>query len=90
MSKQAEFVFNNWKKGQPTEGVSLWSDGEKIYSYQTILVDRTKQGVVCLNSTKYSPTTTRHQNALEALLRANTVIALKRTADEMPNGSELK
>lgn len=43
---------------------SIWTDGESLWSYSTILATRLAEGVVALNVTRYSVTTSIHQNAL--------------------------
>lgn len=43
---------------------SIWTNGDQIYSYQTCIVERVADDCVIVNMTKYSQTTTIHQNAL--------------------------
>lgn len=43
---------------------AIWTDGESIYSYQTCIATRADNGAIVVNLTKYSVTTTIHQNAL--------------------------
>lgn len=43
---------------------SIWSNGTSLYSYDTELL-RERDGRTYLNVTKYSRTTSRHQNALK-------------------------
>lgn len=45
---------------------SIWTDGDRIMSYNTCIVDRVTDDCVIVNMTKYSRTTTIHQNALHA------------------------
>lgn len=45
---------------------SIWTDGVRIYSYSTIIASWLDNGHVAFCSTKYSQTTTTHQNALRA------------------------
>lgn len=55
---------------------SIWTDGNAIYSYVTVLVVRLGAGNVAINRTRYSTTTTIHQNALAAALRYETALSL--------------
>lgn len=43
---------------------SIWSNGTSLYSYDTEIL-RERDGLTFLNVTKYSRTTTIHQNALK-------------------------
>lgn len=74
-------VFRAWQRGiQNEKQDSIWTDGYDIYSYDTAIVtrvatsDRVRSPLtdatdwVILNRTKYSKTTTTHQNALAVLL----------------------
>lgn len=57
-----------WQAGKAwREGLgrgSIWSNGTSLYSYDTELL-RERDGRTYLNVTKYSRTTSRHQNALK-------------------------
>ncbi len=44
---------------------SFWTDGDTVWSYDTAIAIRTKEGHIFLNTTRYSPIITRYQNALE-------------------------
>ena len=68
MRVNASRALAAWKQGREWRGArSIWTDGVSIYSYATELVVRCGD-VVALNVTKYSPTTSTHQNALAAAL----------------------
>lgn len=43
---------------------SIWSNGTSLYSYGTEIL-RERDGLTYLNVTRYSRTTSRHQNALK-------------------------
>lgn len=45
---------------------SIWTNGDHIYSYATCLACRLSDGRIVLNRTRYSVTTSIHQNALAA------------------------
>lgn len=54
-----------WRKGKALRPAqSIWTDGETIFSYGTALVTKRADGTVVLNRTRYSVTTTIHQNTL--------------------------
>lgn len=40
-----------------------------LYSYNTCIAERALDGVIYVNTTKYSPTTSKQQNLLKTLLR---------------------
>lgn len=65
MRANARKALTAWETGKRWRGAeSIWSDGVSIWSYRTELVTRDAEGRVLLNVTRYSPTTSRHQNAL--------------------------
>ncbi len=67
MRKNTQTVLTAWNRNRAAgkAGNSIWTDGERIFSYQTCLVDRV-DGHTVLNLTKYGPTTSQHQNTLAA------------------------
>ena len=74
MRKNTREVFDAWMNGIANCGQdSIWTDGERIFSYQTILVERTPRGPV-VNVTKYSQTTSTHQNAIRAAFNARNIL----------------
>ena len=71
MRKNTETALNGFLTNKPAgkPGSAIWTDGKHIWSYATALVtfeDDTFErfGRVVVNMTKYSQTTTVHQNAL--------------------------
>lgn len=70
MRKNTLQVFEAWLKGgENRKQNSIWTDGDTIYSYGTALAtfgDNLNE--VYLNRTKYSNTTSTHQNGLAYLL----------------------
>lgn len=52
---------------------SLSTDGKQLKSYNTVIATRQKNGVVVVNNTKYSQTTTVQQNKLIQSLKDNHV-----------------
>jgi hypothetical protein len=55
-------AYNAGKAARPAE--SIWTDGDTIYSYRTALLTRLPDGREVFNGTRYSVTTTIHQNAI--------------------------
>ena len=60
---------------------AIWTDGDTIWSYATALVARGRTGRTVINVTRYSVTTSIHQNAL----RAEFPYAIE--VDNMPYGA---
>lgn len=68
MRVNASRALAAWERGKAWAGArSIWTDGTALYSYGTELAVR-YNGVTYLNVTRYSPTTSAHQNALAAAL----------------------
>ncbi len=76
MNKNTREIFLAWLKRQAkgNRRLAIWTDGHSILSYDTTLVSRDRSVVspddddVIINMTRYSNTTTRHQNSLMVLL----------------------
>lgn len=66
-AKKTVTAFDARKSLKPAS--SIWTNGDHIYSYSTCLVVRLDDGRIVLNRTRYSVTTTIHQNALAAHFR---------------------
>lgn len=68
MKKNCQHVVEAWDTDRAAGGPgdAIWTDGERIYSYQTVLVEYPDGRPLLLNRTRYSPTTSSHQNALAA------------------------
>jgi hypothetical protein len=64
MRRNTEAVFIAWMARKPLGGRSISTDGNRIFSYQTCIVERQGDGRVLVNRTKYSPTTSQQQSAL--------------------------
>lgn len=47
---------------------SIWTDGSRLMSYGTVLLEEREDGRTFVNLTRYSPTTTRHQSGVVALV----------------------
>jgi hypothetical protein len=70
MRKNVQEVFDAWTVGRELRKTqSIWTDGDNIFSYGTAIAtfgEYVDEAV--LNVTKYSPTTSNHQNALRVLM----------------------
>lgn len=76
MRKNCQRTINAWENGEPfgKRGDSIWTDGDGIYSYATWIVMESFDGAgprYCFNATKYSQTTTTHQNAIRAYMEGD-------------------
>ena len=64
MRKNTEAALAAWQARRPARpAVSVWTDGETLFSYETAILTRDDDGRQIRNVTKYSPTTSQHQNA---------------------------
>ena len=76
MRKNCRQTLDAWVEDEPygKRGDSIWTDGDTIYSYNTwIVVEEIKERRphYRFNATKYSTTTSTHQNAILAFLKNN-------------------
>jgi hypothetical protein len=73
MRKNTLEVFGAWMQGRERKRgrMSIWTDGETVYSYGTALLTRTEDGELIFNATKYSVTTSCQQNNLRELMEEN-------------------
>ena len=79
MRKQLINVLTSWEQGKKNEKYdAIWTNGEDIYSYGTILYERERN---LLNSTKYSKTTTIYQNGLRVYF------ANAKEVEDIPRGT---
>lgn len=82
MRKNCQDVVRAWERGKAcSKADSIWTDGHRIMSYGTCLVENVG-GQLYLNRTRYSVTTTVHQNALAAYF-GDRVIEI----DDVPRGA---
>lgn len=71
MRKNTQDVLNAFLQGMSKRTArSIHTDGDRIFSYDTCLVERREDGTLLVNETLYSSTTTRQQNELREALRA--------------------
>ena len=90
MRKNCQRTVNAWRGGKSFGkwGDSIWTDGDGIYSYATWIVCRSEGGPFLFNATKYSQTTTTHQNAIRAHMHTEGY-SLK-VYDNEPRGTSYK
>jgi hypothetical protein len=55
-------VADAFWKGQKAHNKSMTSEGDKLFSYWTVILQRLPDGKIIGNETKYSNTTSRHQS----------------------------
>lgn len=80
---QNKDVAKSFVKGVFATGSNFYTDGEKIFSYNTIVAQRTNGGYI-VNTTKYSCTTSKHQTYLRRALEGFQV---KETEKPVPYGA---
>jgi len=74
MRKNTLEVFKAWTARESCKPCrSIWTDGEKIYSYDVSLLEWQGLATVGLNVAKYSPTTSNKQNSLRVLCRQSSL-----------------
>ena len=82
MRKNTERLLDAWHQGRSDRGSeSIWTDGENIWSYDTCILARQDENSPAtnpyvLNMTKYSPTTSQHQNAIHETVPTHTGLAI--------------
>jgi hypothetical protein len=68
MRRNTEKTVRAWEQGKACKSASsIWTDGEALYSYRTVLLTR-EAGWLFVNRTKYSPTTSCQQSGLSEAL----------------------
>jgi len=78
MRKNTAEVFKAWIEGRTlNRHRSISTNGDHIYSYGTILVDRRPDGTPILNETRYSVTTSRQQGDLRYLMSLHGIEPVK-------------
>ena len=90
MRKNTQAVLEAWDVSEPKgkRGDSIWTDGNTVYSYNTwILAHNAMQNGFEVNVTKYSATTSRQQNEIQAWLSGGTYRTPFITVDNQPIGS---
>lgn len=76
-------VIDKFLVGEPGKALNLYSTGEKLFSYSTCIAQYTRDGLI-VNKTKYSVTTTRHQNTLLSQVTPDFVVRnIARNSDRL-------
>ena len=90
MRKNTVEVFQAWFLGRECrKHRSIWTDGETVYSYGTAIATNPEtflDEMVIFNATKYSPTTSAHQNGIRKLVEFEGLPMV--TVDGVPIGSD--
>ena len=66
---------NGTKNGAHSLSMSISDNGDRLYSYGTVIAQKLPSGAIILNDTKYSVTTSKHQS--------HTRLAISRYAKEL-------
>lgn len=66
-------VIDKFLVGEPGKALNLYSTGKKLFSYFTCIAQYTGDGLI-VNKTKYSVTTTKHQNILLSQVTPDFVV----------------
>lgn len=76
-------VIKAFIDGKSACGSNLYSTGDKLINYSTCIAEYNEsENRYILNITKYSSTTSKHQNALRRLLPLGTICV-----DKIPKGT---
>lgn len=68
MRKSTVDVFKSWMEGKRNKkSRAVWTDGQHVYSYGTPVL-WIADSTIHFNVTRYSRTTTNHQNGLRQLM----------------------
>lgn len=56
-----QYAIDQFRKGEAGKGSALWTDGQRLYSYGTVIAQRLDDGSIVGNITRYSVITSKHQ-----------------------------
>lgn len=84
MRKNCAEVVRAWEFGRANRRAdSIWTDGRQIMSYGTVILEPVDGLGLVLNRTRYSHTTSTHQNALAAYFGDR----IRHIMDDVPRGT---
>lgn len=92
MRKNCREVMHAWSVSKRKRACdSIWTENGTVYSYRTAIAQRRYDSIVhkwlfFVNMTKYSTTTTIHQNAIYAMLQKLYPDAIFVVFDDLPFG----
>lgn len=85
MRKNTARVMTAWAAGKDDmRDRSLWTDGQSVYSYATAILAIANDGMPIVNVTRYSNTTTNHQNGMRYWLDLHGRV--RREVTNIPRG----
>lgn len=86
MIKNTREVLEAWDVSEPKgkRGDSIWTDGKIVYSYNTWILATNGRAEIEVNVTKYSATTSSHQNSIKEWLLGGTYRTPFITVDNQP------
>ncbi len=65
--------------GLAANNMYVSGDGKRLYSYETVIAQRLRNGVILVNGTRYSVTTSKHRSYLQHAARAFKIRVSKKT-----------
>jgi hypothetical protein len=84
MRQNTREVIRAWEYGTPHKRAeSIWTDGERIMSYGTVLLEKVPGVGLVLNDTRYSVTTGNKQHSLRVYFRDR----VRQVLDAVPMGA---
>lgn len=60
---------NGTKNGAHSLSMSISDNGDRLYSYGTVMAQKLQNGAIILNDSKYSVTTSKHQGEIRTAIR---------------------
>lgn len=83
MRKNCSDVVRAWESGRANRRAdAIWTDGHRIMSYGTVILEPVDGVGLTFNATRYSVTTTIHQNAIRAYFGDR----IRQVVDDVPRG----
>ena len=79
---------NGTKNGAHSLSMSISDNGDRLYSYGTVIAQKLQNGAIILNDTKYSVTTSKHQNEIRYAIRMYAqTLKIYQTEKNKPRGT---
>ena len=79
---------NGTKNGAHSLSMSISGNGDRLYSYGTVIAQKLQNGAIILNDTKYSVTTSKHQNEIRhAINMYAKTLKVYHTDKNVPRGT---
>lgn len=79
---------NGTKNGAHSLSMSISDNGDRLYSYDTVIAQKLQNGAIILNDTKYSVTTSKHQSEIRYAIRMSAkTLKIYHTDKNVPRGT---